>query len=59
MSEESLEIKSEREMDGLYLYQSDVYFLERKAINSILIHTNDGRLIEIIGDFKIYEMELK
>jgi hypothetical protein len=57
-SEKLFEVESERKIEELYLYQSDVYFLER-GIDCINIFTNDGRIIEIKGQFEIIEKQLK
>lgn len=52
------EIESKKEIEKLYLYQSDIHYLEREK-DSINIFTNDGRIIEIKGEFKITEIILK
>jgi hypothetical protein len=54
---ESFELDNIKEVEELYLYQSDIYYLERITVDSIHIHTNDGRIIEIKGDFKIFEVQ--
>jgi DNA-binding LytR/AlgR family response regulator len=57
-SEKLFEVESVRKIEKLFLYQSDIYYLER-GIDSINIFTNDGRIIEIKGKFEIIEKQLK
>lgn len=57
-SEKLFEVESEIKIEELYLYQSDIYYLERGK-DSINIFTNDGRIIEIKGQFELIEKQLK
>lgn len=41
--------------DKLYLYQSELFYMEQLTDNLIIIHTNDGREIQIKGKFTITE----
>ncbi|MCM3109936.1 hypothetical protein [Lederbergia lenta] len=39
----------------LYLYQSDIYYLEQKSDSTIVIYTNDGREIRLEAKSTDYE----